>query len=345
MDRLGLMETYIRVLEAGSFSSAARHLNVGQPTVSKSIAQLEKLLGVRLLIRSPRGLKASEAGQTYYEHARRAIAEAEEAAFAARATDARLTGRLRVSAGITFTKLYLVPRLSAFLAAHPNLSVEFVLHDGKIDLIEEGVHIGLRYGPLCDCALVGRRLACTRRLVLGTPDYFRRVGIPTSPAELLDHEAVIYTHDLGGTNAWSFRKDDSETSIPISGRLRLDASEAVRAAVLGGLGFTIASQWIFAPELASGAVRAVLTEWTLPNTELWMVFPMGRMTSAKVRAFAAFVEREIGRPRADWSGHNCDAGLVTETTASIQEPLRLDDCAIELRRSRDDVGEIMTSCL
>jgi DNA-binding transcriptional LysR family regulator len=345
MDRLGLMETYIRVLEAGSFSGAARHLNVGQPAVSKSIAQLEKLLGVRLLIRSRRGLKPSEAGQTYYEHARRAIAEAEEADFATRATNARLTGRLRVSAGITFTKLYLVPRLSTFLAAHPNLSVEFVLHDGKIDLIEEGVDIGLRFGPLCDCALIGRRLAWTHRLVLGTPDYFRRVGIPTSPAELLDHEAVIYTHDLGGTNSWSFRKNDTETSIPISGRLRLNASEVVRAAVLGGLGFTIASQWIFAPELASGAVRAVLTEWTLPNIELWVVFPTGRMTNAKARAFAAFAEREINRPRADWNGRNCDASLLTEIAASIQQPLISNDCAIGLRHSRDYVGEAMTSSL
>jgi DNA-binding transcriptional LysR family regulator len=345
MDRLGLMEIYIRVLEAGSFSRAARHLNVGQPAVSKSIAQLEKLLGVRLLIRSQRGLKPSEAGLTYYEHARRAIAEAEEADSAARATDARLAGRLRVSAGITFTKLYLMPRLSTFLAAYPNLSVEFILHDGKIDLIEEGVDIGLRYGPLCDCALVGRRLASTRRLVLGTPDYFHRVGIPTSPAELLDHEAVAYTHDLGANNAWNFRKDGLETSISISGRLRLNASEAVRTAVLGGLGFTVASQWMFAPELASGAIRAVLTEWTLPDIELWVVFPMGRMTNAKARAFATFVERAIGPARADQIGHHCDAGPHTEIAASIRQPSRSEDCAIGLRHSPNTVGQAMTSSL
>jgi DNA-binding transcriptional LysR family regulator len=339
MDRLGLMETYIRVLEAGSFSSAARHLNVGQPAVSKSIAHLEKQLGVRLLIRSQRGLKPSEAGQTYYEHARRAIAEAEEADFAARATDARLTGRLRVSAGITFTRLYLVPRLSSFLAAHPSLSVEFVLHDGKIDLIGEGVDIGLRYGPLCDCTLVGRRLASTRRLVLGTPDYFHRIGVPTSPVELLDHEAVVYTHDLGGTNAWSFHRDGLETSIPISGRLRLNASEGVRAAVLGGLGFTIASQWMFAPELASGAVRAVLTEWTLPDIELWVVFPMGRMTNAKARAFATFVEHAIGGARDDSHGHDCNAVPHPEIAESIRQPLRSDDRGLQLRHFSDFVGQ------
>jgi DNA-binding transcriptional LysR family regulator len=131
MDRLGLMETYIRVSEAGPFSSAARHLNVGQPAVSNSIAQLEKLLGVRLLIRSRHGLIPSDAGQTYYEHARRAIAGADQADFAARATGASLTGRLRVSGGMIFPKSYLMPRLSTVLAAHPNLSVEIGLHDGK----------------------------------------------------------------------------------------------------------------------------------------------------------------------------------------------------------------------
>jgi hypothetical protein len=145
--------------------------------------------------------------------------------------------------------------------------------------------------------------------------------------------AEVYTRDLGGTNAWSFRRDGLETSIPISGRLRLNASEGVRAAVLGGLGFTIASQWMFAPELASGAVRAVLTEWTLPDIELWVVFPKGRMTNAKAGAFATFVERAIGRARADSNGHDRNAVPYTEIAASVRQPLRSDDRGIQLRHS------------
>src|SRR5947207_13261232 len=142
MDRLGLMETYIRVLEAGSFSTAARHLNVGQSAVSKSIAQLEERLGVRLLMRSTRGVKPTEAGRTYYERARRAIAEAEGADSAVREADACLTGRLRVSASVTFTRLHLVPRMPVFFEAHPKLSIDLVLDDRTVDLIEEGVDIG-----------------------------------------------------------------------------------------------------------------------------------------------------------------------------------------------------------
>jgi DNA-binding transcriptional LysR family regulator len=295
MDRLGLMETYIRVLEAGSFSVAARHLNVGQSAVSKSIAQLEDRLGVRLLMRSTHRLTPTDAGRTYYECARRAIAEAEEAETAVRDAGARLTGRLRVSGGITFTRMYLVPRLAGFLAAHPRLSIEFVLDDRAVDLIEEGVDIGLRLGPLADSSLIGRKIATARRLVLGTPDYFDRAGVPTSPADLIGHEAVIYTRDRGGGSTWIFHKEDSRTPVTLSGRLRLSSSEGARAAVLNSLGLTIASEWLFGPELESGAVRAILTEWTLPEIELWVVFPTGRMVNAKARAFAAFVQHEFDR--------------------------------------------------
>jgi DNA-binding transcriptional LysR family regulator len=293
MDRLGLMETYIRVLEAGSFSTAARHLNVRQSVVSKSIAQLEERLGVRLLMRSTRGLKPTEAGRTYYERARRAIAEAEGADSAVREADACLTGRLRVSASVTFTRLHLVPRMPVFFEAHPKLSIDLVLDDRTVDLIEEGVDIGLRFGPLCDSSLIGRKVGTAPRLVLGTPDYFDRFGVPKTPVELIDHEAVIYTRDHGGGETWVFREVSSKTPVTISSRLRVSSSEGVRAAVLNGIGLTIASEWMFTPELASGAVRAVLTEWTLPEVELWVVFPAGRMASAKARAFAAFVENEF----------------------------------------------------
>ena len=295
MDRLGLMMTFVRVLETGSFSAAAKQLRVGQSAVSKSVAQLEEWLGVRLLLRSTRGLKPTEAGQTYYQLARRTIEEAEEADLAARETNAALAGRLRVSGGVTFTRLYLLPRLTAFLAAHPKLSIEFILGDRPVDLIEEGVDIALRYGPLGDSSLVGRKIATARRLVLGAPDYFNRAGVPMAPTDLIGHDTVIYTRDRGGGSNWTFRKDGTETSVTLSGRLQLNSSEGVRAAVLNGLGLAIVSQWLFGPELARGTIRTVLLDWTLPEIELWMVFSTGRMANAKARAFAAFVEDEVNK--------------------------------------------------
>lgn len=293
MDRLGAMRTFVRVVDTGSFSAAAKHLNIGQPAVSKSIAQLEERLGVRLLMRSTRGLTPTEAGRNFCEHARRAVEEADEADLAACGAGAGFTGRLRVSAGVTFGSLHLVPRLPAFLAAHPNLSIDLVLDDRSIDLIEESIDIGLRIGPLRDSSQTVRKLATSRRCVVGAPTYFERAGIPKTPTDLTKHAAVIYIHDRATSDAWVFRQGTSQISVNVSGRLCVSAADGMRAAVLSGMGLAIASEWLFAPELQRGTVRAVLTDWTLPASELWLVLPAGRTVSAKARAFAAFVRDEF----------------------------------------------------
>jgi DNA-binding transcriptional LysR family regulator len=142
MDRLTSMQVLVRVVEAGSFSGAARQLRVGQPAVSKTIAQLEERLGVGLLLRSSRGLTPTEAGQNFYERAKRSIEEADEAELAARDAGAGLAGRLRFNAGVTFGRLHIIPRLPLFLAAHPELTVEAVLDDRDVNLIEEGIDWG-----------------------------------------------------------------------------------------------------------------------------------------------------------------------------------------------------------
>ncbi len=292
MDRLAAMETFVRVVETGSFSAAARALNVGQPAVSKTIAQLEERLGVRLLVRTTRGLSTTEAGQNFYDRARRAIEEADEAELVARGAGAGLTGRLRISAPVTFARLHVVPRLAKFLAGHPGLTMDVILDDRMIDLVEEGVDVALRMGSLPDSSLIVRKLASAPRYVMGTATYFAHSGVPATPAELAEHAAVIYVQDSGG-DTWGFRQGATEVSVSVSGRLRVTAAEGVRAAVLADIGLAVASAWMFSPELASGAVRAVLTNWTLPMIDLWAAYPTGRMPSAKARAFAAFVEAEM----------------------------------------------------
>jgi DNA-binding transcriptional LysR family regulator len=214
MDSFTAMTTFVRVLEAGSFSTAARHLNIRQSSVSKGIAQLEERLGVRLLMRSTRTVTPTEAGQNFYVHGCRAIKEVEEAELAARGTHAALTGSLRVSASVAFGKLHIVPRLPFFLDAHPNLSIDLILEDRAIDLIGEGVDVGLWFGPLPSSSLIARKLATSNRLVFGAPAYFERAGIPTMPIELNGHSAVIYTQDPGGTDTWSFRAVLAEWSLP-----------------------------------------------------------------------------------------------------------------------------------
>ncbi|WP_025841754.1 LysR family transcriptional regulator [Asaia platycodi] len=287
MDRYQAMTTFVRVVETGSFSAAARQLHVGQPAVSKIVAQLEARLQVSLLIRSTHGLTPTEAGQAYYERARNALQEADEAELAARGAGNGLSGRLRVSAATTFARLHIIPRLPAFLDAHPQLDVDILLDDRMIDLVAEGVDISLRMGALADSSAVARKLATGKRSVLATPAYLARAGMPLVPADLADHNAIVYSQL---PNVWSFHRDGSAVSVSVAGRLRVSAAEGLRAAILADMGLTITSDWMFAPELESGAVTRLFPAWSLPDIDLWAVFPMGRMMTAKARQFADFVQ-------------------------------------------------------
>ena len=288
MDRFQAMTTFIRVVDTGSFSAAARQTNVGQPAVSKMIAQLEERLGVRLITRTTRGLSPTEAGQRFYERALRALEEADEAELAARGAGRGLTGRLRISAATTFARLHIMPRLPAFLAEHSELDLEVIMDDRVIDMVEEGIDVSLRMGELADSTATARKLATGRRSLVATPAYLARAGIPKTPAEVAGHEAVVYTHY--NARNWTFRNAaGGEASVSVGGRLRVTAAEGLRAAVLADIGLAVASEWMFTRELASGAVVRVLEDWALPPIDLWAVFPTGRLASAKARSFADFV--------------------------------------------------------
>lgn len=292
MNRLEAMEVFVRVVDTGSFSGAARQLRVGQPAVSKAVAQLEERLGVRLLLRSTHSLAPTEAGQNFYERARRAIEEADEADLAARGAGSALSGRLRICAAVTFARLHVIPHLDAFLSAHPELDVDVILDDRNIDLIETGSDVALRMGDLADSTLTARKIAQSRRLVVGTPSYFAKHGDPQVPADLSAHQAIIY--DVRGSGAmWTFRRGNAEETIKVSGRLRITAAEGIREAVLRDFGLTVSSEWMFSPELKGGQVRAVLQDWTLPPIDLWAVFPTGRQVNAKARAFVDFIEGHL----------------------------------------------------
>jgi DNA-binding transcriptional LysR family regulator len=297
MDRLAAMEVFVRVIETGSFSEAARQLQIGQPAVSKVMAQLEDRLGVRLILRSTHGMSPTEAGQTFYDRAKRTLEEADEAELAARGAGSTLTGRLKVSASVTFSRLHVIPHLEPFLREHPLLEIDIFMDDRNVDLVEEGVDVALRMGNLSDSSLTARKIGSCRRLVLGTPTYFSRAGEPASPGDLSEHQAVMLVQPQLN-DVWTFRQGTKEISISVGGRVRLTAGEGVREAVLAGFGLTIGSEWLFGPELQSGRVRAVMLDWMLPSLDMWAVFPTGRRASAKARAFAAFVEARLAQMSA-----------------------------------------------
>lgn len=296
MDLISAMRSFVRVYESGSFSVAAKHLALGQPAVSKSVAQLEDKLGIKLFLRSTRGLTPTDAARTFYEHAVRTLDEAELAMKAVRGEPATLTGRLRVSGTITFMRQHIIPHLSRFLDAHPGLDIDLLLDDGNVGLIEEGAEVALRMGKLPSSNLVARRIGQCRRVVVATPAYFARRGMPLQPEDLMDHPAIILSRGEGGEQ-FGFVSDGATREIALRPKLRVSALEGVRSAVLAGLGVAVTSEWIFTEELDDGRVREALADWTLPRLDLWAVLPGGRQAGPKARAFIAFVEEELAKTR------------------------------------------------
>lgn len=291
------MEVFVRVVETGSFSAAARALRIGQPAVSKLVAALETRLDVRLLIRSSRHVSPTEAGQAYYERAKRAIAEADEADTAAQGLGLGLEGRLRVCAPVTFARLHIAPKLGHFLAAHPKLRLDLVMDDRNVDLLSENIDVALRLGDLADSALTARKLGSAARVVVASPAYIAMHGRPKEPDDLRTHQAVVYAQGSGG-EAWHFRKGPTEVSVSVPNRLTCTAAEGVREAVLAGIGIAIASEWMM-PEITSGAVETLVPDWSLTPADLWALYPAGRLPSAKARMFIAWFEENqcgIGPP-------------------------------------------------
>lgn len=290
MDRLAALEIFVQVVDTGSFSAVARRQRIGQPAVSKAVGHLEQWLGVSLLLRSTRSVVPTEAGQIFYERAKRTIEEADEAVMAAQGHANALSGKLRVSASICFGRLHVIPSLSAFLANHPNIELDLVLDDRYVDLVNEGIDVALRTGAMPNSNMTARRIAEARSLVVATPAYLRLHGIPMSPQELSSHQAIILTRG-GGRDSFTFRRADTEVSVALKGRIKVTQAEGLREAVICDLGLAVAAEWLFSPELKSGKVVPILQDWSLPPTPLSAVYPTGRLASAKARAFVSFIEQ------------------------------------------------------
>ncbi len=177
---------------------------------------------------------------------------------------------------------------------HPNLCLEVVMDDRTVDLLEENIDVAFRLGELADSSLTARKLATSDRLLLASPAYLERYGLPLSPTDLLSHQAIVYSQPPGGA-VWKFRQGTAETSVTLRTRLSFTAAEGVRESVLAGLGLTMASRWMFAREFEDGRVVSLLQDWTLRPVDLWAIYPAGRLPSSKARAFVNWVAEHLAR--------------------------------------------------
>jgi DNA-binding transcriptional LysR family regulator len=283
MDRLTSMSTFVKVVETGGFSAAARTLDMSPSMVTTHIQALEERLGVRLLNRSTRKVGLTEVGQAYYERCVQILAEMDDADEIAQALQSTPRGTLRLNTSIVMPPL-IAPVISEFAKRYPDASVELVISDRMVDLVEEGFDMSIRATPVPDSSLIVRRLATYRFVVCGTPEYFATHAVPQTPADLADHNCLIFSQSPWGSE-WVFAGPAGEQRIPVNGSLRSNSAVALRLAALHGQGLLATMSFQVADEIRSGRLIPVLTEF-LPNEfPVLAVYPHRHRLSVKVRSF------------------------------------------------------------
>lgn len=292
MDLVGPMQTFVRVVDAGSFTTVARQMNTTQPTVSRQIAALEEHLGARLLTRTTRTLTLTDDGRVFYDHALRALEVLGEAENAVGRRRSRPSGILRIATPAVFGRLHIVPRLSAFLHRYPDVAVDLVMSDTFTDLAEQGIDLAIRVGEISDPGLITKRIGLVRRVAVASPAYLRARGTPRTPADLADHDCIVYTR-LSTGNRWVFEGDAGPVTVKVKGRYRADNSEAVREGVISGLGIAVIPAFAFTEEIGSGKVKVLLKKNEPRRLPMHAVYPSRRFVSLKVRAMIDYLSHEF----------------------------------------------------
>jgi DNA-binding transcriptional LysR family regulator len=292
MDLLAGMRLFSRVVDSGNFSLVARELGSTQPTVSRMVAALEDHLGVRLLHRSSRAVTLTDDGRLFYKLAQQALEAVSEAEGAVGLRRGMPTGLLRLGTPVAFGRLHVAPRMSAFLDRYPNVEVELVMNDAFADLVGEGLDLAIRVGELSDPSLIARRIGTTRRVTVASRDYLARRGTAQVPADLAAHECIIYTR-LATGNRWHFEGPGGPISVDVKGRFSADNSEAVREAVLAGIGIAVVPVWLFPDEIERDRVCILLRDFEPRRLPIHAVYSSRRQLSAKVRAMIDFLAAEF----------------------------------------------------
>ncbi|MBP0492657.1 LysR family transcriptional regulator [Pararoseomonas indoligenes] len=283
MDRWQAMRIFVRTADSESFAGAARQLGLSPPAVTRAVAALEETIGTRLLTRTTRSVKLTEAGRRYLEDCRRILSEIEEAEAAAAGADARPTGTLTVTASVQFGRLYVLPIMTEYLSRHPAIILRALFLDRVINMIEEGADVGIRIGHLADSGIVARRVGSVRRVVCAAPDYLSRHGTPTVPRDLREHQ-VIGSTGLDPSPEWRFGQD-RKASVTVRPRLVCNTVDAALAAAIDGHGIARLLSYQVAPAVAEGKLVLLLEDHEEPPVPIHVVHPEGTRTSAKVRSF------------------------------------------------------------
>jgi DNA-binding transcriptional LysR family regulator len=293
MDRLQAVRLYLRVVDLGSFSKAAQDQGIGQPAVTKCIAQLEQRLGARLLHRTTHGVSPTEIGALYYEKCQLIAHHADEAESVATLLQSQVQGGLRISTSVAFGRRVLVPLLMQFMRTHPKLQLDLSFEDRHVNLVEQGIDVAIRMGRLADSSLGSRYLALNPWVLVAAPDYLAARGTPATPADLAMHDALIYS-TVQGDARWHFTGADGVArAFAVRGPLRSNNLSSLLAAARAGMGLAALPRYVAHESLQTGAVQPVLADWSLPAQEIHAVYPSPRLVPAKVSGFVEWLQGQF----------------------------------------------------
>lgn len=294
MDRIDCMRAFVATVEANGFAAAARVMRVPRSKVSKQIQALEDALGVQLLLRTTRSLHLTEAGTEYYDACRELIASVEEAEQRARSGLAHVHGVLRVNAPMSFGLCRLGPLLPKFHAQHPNVELQLVLSDQQVDPVKGGFDVTIRIASLGDSSLVARQLSPAPRVLVASPGYLAKAGVPQAPKDLIDHQCLNYGYLQGGLSLQLCNGKETQR-VHVTGPLHANNGDLLAQAAEGGMGIALLPVFIVEKALAQGTLVQVLEGWEAPPITINAVYPSARRVPLKTRAFLDFLAVELAQ--------------------------------------------------
>lgn len=289
MDRLHLMTVFVAVAEEESFAAGARRLGMSPPAVTRAVSALEDRLGVKLLNRTTRYVRVTDAGHRYLDDARRIIGELDEADEAAAGINAEPRGHLAVTAPVLFGKLFVIPGIVDYLQRYPDMEVSAVFLDRVVNLLEEGFDVGIRIGELPDSSMRAIRVGQVRRVLCASPNYLLEQGIPLSPSDLANHK-IVTASSVSPVVDWKFAQG---ITVRVKPRLTVTSNDAAIEAVIHGMGITRLLSYQIESYRASGQLQTLLAEFEPPPLPVHVIHREGRYASAKVRAFVDLIVTKL----------------------------------------------------